>query len=61
MPDIGFCTKILNLLIDSGFKTNTVAIDEEGDEHCIEFSNSLCFGKICTNKCKIVYIESEDV
>ena len=58
MSDISYSNKIHALLKESGFKTSSISLTEDGDSHCIKFNNVLCEGSIMTENGKILHIET---
>jgi len=52
---------IFRALKDSGFNVSSVAKDEDGYEHKIEFSNDICCGEIHTSEINgIIYVKASD-
>jgi hypothetical protein len=52
---------IANLLEESNFKVRINATDEDGDEHRIQFKNSICSGEIYVSKSDgILYIRTNN-
>jgi hypothetical protein len=57
MSDIFYSSEIQKLLVRSDYKTNSIATDEDGYSHRIDFDNGANNGSISTENGKIVWIE----
>ena len=57
MTDVNFSSRIQNLLSESGYKTSSIALDEEGNSHKITFKSENNEGEIYTEYSMIVYIK----
>ena len=55
--ELGLYTMIQRILNESGYKTNSVSTDEDGDSHRIDFSQECNNGNIHTCDGKITHIE----
>lgn len=59
MSDIRFSVMIQKILSESGYKTSSIATDEDGYSHRIDFSQEHNKGRIYTEAGKITHIEGE--
>jgi len=58
MSDISFSAMIQKILSESGYKTSSIATDEDGYSHRINFSQEHNTGLIYTENGKITYIDA---
>jgi len=61
MSDISFSAKVQTLLSESGYCTDSISTDEDGNGHRIKFTRSGNSGVIYTDNGLIVMIEGEGV
>ena len=61
MSDISFSAKVQTLLSESGYYTDSISTDEDGNSHRIKFDRSGNSGVIYTDNGLIVMIEGEQV
>ena len=59
MSDISFSAKVQTLLSESGYCTDSISTDEDGDSHRIKFDRPGNRGVVYTDNGLIVMIEGE--
>ena len=56
MTDVNFSSRIQDLLSGSGYKTSSIALDEDGNSHKITFESKNNEGEFYTKNSQIIYI-----